>query len=519
MTTESFVFLFVIATAVALLTRRWRMPYTVALVLAGLVLGSLGAFEPPLLTRELLFTIFLPGLLFEAAFHIEFSGFWRDRRIIASLAVPGVVLSIAVITLVMAPLSAAAPFLRALTWRDALVFAGVITATDPIAVVALFKSLGVPRRLSTLIEGESLLNDGTAVVLFTIVLGIALGRQMGVAATVLEFVRVVGFGALIGAAIGLGISYVIARVDDAMIEITLTTIAAYGAFILAERLSASGVIATVAAGMLCGNEGAERGMSPSTRVAVETFWEYIAFALNSIVFLLIGFEVGLPALLRWWPAVLVAYAATMAARALIMVVVTRLRRARGEPIPHGWTRVLIWGGLRGGLSMVLALSIPAALPNRPLVVTITFGVVLLTILVNGLTMAPLLRRLGIVAEHEARAAYYRARGEIRAASAALGELERVRRSQLVDEETLRALRAEYETRLGTAEARLREIRVSAADLNEQERARVRHRLILAEKEQLIRDLRGGLIEADAYRSVMADVDARLLDDDGSAATT
>lgn len=172
-----------------------------------------------------------------------------------------------------------------------LVFGALIASTDPIAVVGLFKSLGAPKRLAVLVEGESLLNDGTAVVLFTLILGIAQGQEVSTGAAVLDFVKVVGMGVLIGVAMGFAVSKVIQRVEEPMIEITLTTIAAYGSFVAAEQLHYSGVIATVTAGMICGNYAVRTGMGPTTRIAVESFWEYVAFALNSIVFLLIGFEV------------------------------------------------------------------------------------------------------------------------------------------------------------------------------------------------------------------------------------
>ncbi|HEX8905737.1 MAG TPA: Na+/H+ antiporter [Longimicrobiaceae bacterium] len=509
---SSFVLLFIVATTVALLTRRWGVPYTVALVLAGLLLGGIHAFQPPHLTKALLFSVFLPGLLFEAAFHLEFREFWRNRTAITSLAVPGVVISIAVITLVLAPVAGVLGFLQVLTWRDALVFGAVITATDPIAVVAVFKTLGVPRRLSTLIEGESLLNDGTSVVFFTLVLGVVMGERVSAATLALEFLQVVGIGALIGAAIGLLVSHVIVRVDDAMIEITLTTIAAYGSFVLAEQLGYSGVIATVVAGMLCGNYAARVGMSPSTRIAVETFWEYVAFALNSIVFLLIGFEVRLGDLVHSLPAILVAYLATVAARAAVVFGVTAALRARGDRIPAAWSTVLTWGGLRGGLSMVLVLSLPPQFPHRALIVTLTFGVVLLSILVQGLTMKPLLRWLGVCLEHEARVAYDGARARLQVASAALAEVERMQITGQAPREVLETVRADYEARLREAEESVRTLHVDRSELREEELARARRHLLLVEKERLIRGHHDGLIGDAAYAEVMAEIDTRLLEE-------
>lgn len=398
-----FVTLFSVATAVALLARWLKVPYTIALVIAGLLLGSVHALEPPHLTKELLFSVFLPGLIFEAAFHLDVDKFWRNKLTINALAVPGVVLSIAFTALLFWPAVSALELIPGLRLPHALCFAALISATDPIAVVALFKRLGAPPRLTLLIESESLLNDGTAVVLFTLVLGLFSGQESTPLGALLDFLRVVGVGAGVGAAIGWTASKLIKRVRDPMIEITLTTLTAYGSFVLGDSLHGSGIIATVAAGMLCGSYGARRGMGQSSLMAVESFWEYVAFALNSVVFLLIGFEVRIEALLHSLPAVLIAYVAVTVVRAGVVFLITLLLRRTAERIPWSWSTVLTWGGLRGSLSMVLALSLAPDFPLRGAIITITFGVVILSILVQGLTMSPLLRWLRLTAAAGGRA--------------------------------------------------------------------------------------------------------------------
>lgn len=391
-----FVTLFSVATAVALLARWLKVPYTIALVVAGLLLGTVHALEPPHLTKELLFSVFLPGLIFEAAFHLDVATFWRNKLTINALAVPGVILAIALTALLFWPAVGTLGLLPGLRLSHALCFAALISATDPIAVVALFKRLGAPPRLTLLIESESLLNDGTAVVLFTLTLGLVSGKESSALGALLDFVQVVGVGALVGAALGFVVSKLIKRVRDPMIEITLTTITAYGSFVLGDSLHGSGIIATVAAGMLCGSYGARRGMSPSALLAVESFWEYVAFALNSVVFLLIGFAVRIEALLHSFPVILIAYLAVTVVRAGVVFLITLLLRRTAERMQWSWSTVLTWGGLRGSLSMVLALSLEEAFPLRSEIITITFGVVILSILVQGLTMSPLLRWLRLV---------------------------------------------------------------------------------------------------------------------------
>jgi CPA1 family monovalent cation:H+ antiporter len=505
-----FILLFVVATAVAIAARRLRIPYTVALVLAGLVLGALQVFATPHLTKELLFTVFLPGLLFEAAFHMEFGEFWRNRTAITALAVPGVVAAIALTAIILTPVINHFHFEAGFTWQHALVFGALIAATDPVAVVALFKSVGAPKRLTLLLEGESLLNDGTAIVFFTLVLGLLAGNGMSPGALMIDFVTVVGAGAVVGAVVGLAVSQIIKRIDDPMIEITLTTIAAYGAFIAAEQLHYSGVIATVTAGMLCGNYAARVGMSASTRVAVETFWEYVAFALNSLVFLLIGFEVRAEALLTSWQVILVAYLAVAVGRFLVIMAVSALLRMTRERIPRAWSAVLIWGGLRGGVCMVLVLGLPLAFPHRSLLVTMTFGVVILSILGQGLSMAPLLQRLGIVGARTARTAYELARGRVQAANAALSALDGLARTHFAPPDVLDQLRREYEEKITRAQAEMREVHLEREALGGEERQRARRQLLLVERAQIVDAYHQGASSPQVYQHLIADVDAQLL---------
>ncbi len=505
-----FILLFTVATAVAIAVRHLRIPYTVALVLAGLVLGFFHVFAPPHLTKDLLFAVFLPGLLFEAAFHVDFQSFWRNRTAIVSLAVPGVAVAVALTTLILTPVTGALDFVQGFTWRHALVFAALISATDPIAVVAILKSLGAPKRLSVLMEGESLLNDGTAIVFFTLTLALVSGSHVSVSGLALEFAKVVGVGLAVGAGVGLLASQVIRKVDDPMIEITLTTIAAYGSFVLAEQFHVSGVIATVTAGLFCGNYGARTGMSPSTRIAAETFWEYVAFALNSIVFLLIGFEIRLDVLLGSWQAVLIAYLAVTAGRGAVILGASWFLSFTRERIPRSWAAVLTWGGLRGGLSMVLVLSLPPGFPHRDLLVSMTFGVVLLAIFIQAVTMSPLLRVLGVVEGRGERNEYEFARGRLRAAKAALEELKELSGSRYADAKAFDRLRESYESTVEETQKTLRELHLDREDIQNEEARWALRRLLQVEKGEVIDALHRGMLNRDVYDKLLADIDARLL---------
>ncbi len=504
------VLLFVVATAVAIAVQRLAVPYTVALVVTGLVLGLLHAFEAPHLTKALLFNVFLPGLLFEAAFHVDFKQFWRNRLTIHSLALPGVVGAIALTALILTPVANTLHFVQNFTWKHALVFGAIISATDPIAVVAVFKSMGVPKRLSVLLEGESLLNDGTAIVFFMLSVALVTGTVVTAGGLAFDFIKIVGVGALIGAGFGLVVSQVTTQVDDPMIEITLTTIAAYGSFLAAEHFHYSGVIATVSAGMLCGNYGARVGMSPSTRLAVEAFWEYVAFALNSIVFLLIGLQVNFQSLLASWQPILVAYLVVTGGRALIVFAASSLLRRTRERISWAWSVILTWGGLRGGLPMVLALSLPKDFPHRELLVSMTFGVVILSILIHGLTMSPLLRWLGVVRGHREHAAYELTRGKLQSAHAALEEIGRMSHIHFTNPDILAGLRREYEQKVERDSAALDELHFERRQLHDEEVQWTRRHLLLVEKGVVIDAFHRGVLSQTVQEQLLEDIDAQLL---------
>lgn len=388
----SIVLLLVVACLVALAARRLRIPYTVALVAAGLIVGAVRLVQPPALTKELLYAVFLPGLLFESSFQLEAEEFWRNRISILTLAFPAVVVSTVLIAfgLSLALRLTASP----MAIGPAFVFASLIAATDAIAVLAVMRHLRAPPRLALLVEGESLLNDGTAAVAFTVALSAVLGSRTGVVALTGDFIYAIVVAAAIGGLIGLVAQRLLAWIDDVMVLITITTTAAYGSFLLAERMHASGVIAVVMAGLVTGTNASQRGMKPEALTALRGFWDYLAFVLNSIVFLLMGFEVEVQPLSRTWPAILIAFALIAIVRTLVTYGVFGTL-GRRERIPRNWVPVIAWSGLRGSLAMVLAFSLPQTMPGRELVVDVTVGVVVLSIGIQGLTLAPLMRRVGL----------------------------------------------------------------------------------------------------------------------------
>jgi CPA1 family monovalent cation:H+ antiporter len=402
-------------------------------------------------------------------------------------------------------------------WKIALVFGALISATDPVAVVALFRNVGAPGRLTLLLDAESLLNDGTAIVFFTLALSLVAGSATTVGALSWQFLTIVVGGCLTGILIGGLASALTRRIDDPMIEITLTVIAAYGSFVTAETLSFSGVIATVAAGMLCGNYGSRGGgMSASTRVAAETFWEYAAFSLNSIVFLLIGLEIHPSTLRNDWLAIVVAYLVVTTGRALMIVVGRAALGLTRERFPWSWSIVLTWGGLRGALPMVLVLSLPQDFRNRDLLISMTYGVAVLSILGHGLTMSGLLRWLGIAEGSAGDVEYEFRTGRLQAATAALQELDRLESARTTTHNVLDRLRAEYAQRLESAERELSKLTVSSYELQQHDLRRLRRHLLDVERERVLQAFEQGALGRASYHRLMADIDARAIEPEKQA---
>jgi CPA1 family monovalent cation:H+ antiporter len=507
---NAFIVLFCVATAVAIAVRRFSVPYTVALVVTGLGLGALQLLEAPHLTKDLLFAVFLPGLLFEAAFHLDFTRVRENSKTILALAVPGIAAAIGLTALFTASMVRALDVDPTFTLRFGLVFGAVVAATDPIAVVGLFRSLNVPARLSLLIEGESLLNDGTAIVFFSLILAFVTGDNPTAGSLVAAFFRTTVGGALIGIVVGGAASQVTKRIDEPTIEITLTVIAAYGSFVAAEHYHVSGVIATVAAGLVCGNYGRKYGMSPTTRMAVESFWEYVAFALNSVVFLLIGLDVAIGSLASYWSEILVATAAVIAARIGVVFGVTTLLRRTAERVPAEWSSVLAWGGIRGALSIVLALGLPRDLPHRDQLVTMTVGVVLASILLQGTTMAPLLRRLGLAKTDTATGAYEQARTQLRTSSLALKEIDQMLERHAISPRDAGRLRKPYEERLARARQEMEALHATEDDLALTRRELAVRQLLALEQDTVAQDLRDGVIMRGTHDKLARDVAGRLV---------
>jgi CPA1 family monovalent cation:H+ antiporter len=307
--------------------------------------------------------------------------------VVLALASAGVLLSACVTTLGM-------HYLAHWEWLSALVFGVLIAATDPVSVVAAFKEAGARGRLLLLIESESLFNDGTAAVAFAAVIALSLGRAVTGWEMAQTVILLIGGGILCGAAVSALVLLLAGRTEDHMVEITFTTVAAYGSFLLAEHFHLSGVLATLTAGLMLRNFSSLGSISGRGQEAVEDFWNYAAFVANSLIFLLIGMREARQHFgLVWLPA-MIAIALVTLGRAAAVYPCCFLFSRSSLRVTGRHQHVLFWGGLRGALALALALGLPPELPMRESIVAISFAVVAFSVFVQGLTMAPALRRAG-----------------------------------------------------------------------------------------------------------------------------
>ncbi len=385
---DKFELLLLVAALVALMARRLKLPYTVGLVFAGAGLGFTGILEGFTLTRDLVFRILLPPLIFEAALFIN----WKDLRQnivpVFALASVGVVVSAAIIAGLMA-LSVGWPVLVAAA------FGSLIAATDPVSVIALFKEMKVEGRLRLLVEAESLLNDGVAAVAFSFAMTIVMSGGLSPVQGAVLVLREVGGGVACGAICAGLMLYLAGKTHEHLVELTFTTVTAFGSYLLAEHLHCSGVLAVLVAGLMVGNIGHVRAITEEGRSAVNAFWEFFAFVANSILFLLIGVrEMSLsPNLMRELPVIAMAILASLLARAVSVYSICGALGRSKHKIELADQHILFWGGLKGALSLALVLGLPESFPHRVEIQAAAFGVVAFSVVAQGLSVPVLIRRM------------------------------------------------------------------------------------------------------------------------------
>lgn len=501
-TVDQFIALLLVSFVVALASRRLNAPYALVLVVTGLALGLCRVLPQAHLDPSVVFTVFLPPLLFESALHLRIKALQADWKAITLYTFLGTFAS----TFIVGWLASSA--LR-IPLAAGLVFGALASPTDPISVIAIFKRLGAGRRLTLIVDAESLFNDNVAVVLFTVTLAATAGGAVSAAAGAIQFVQLMAGGTLVGIAIGLLASRLHFRLDDHLIEITLTTLVAFGSYLVGEALHVSGVMAVIAAGITLGNYGMQTAMSPRTRLAVAAFWEYMAFVVNSIVFLLIGVEVVHADWAHHIQFTVGAILFLLIGRASIYPISLVVNWIGGD-VPRAWQHILWWGGLRGALSMALALGLNRSFPAHDAIISGTFGVVLFSLLVQGTTIGPLLKRLNLCSAPSEPTEQRALIGEFVAVNAALAELDRIRTLEAHPNWSIELLAQRYRDRLTILEKELQSAQPNGLAQYKAAANRAHATALAAEKVALAEAERSGLLEGDDWRDLGARIDAELL---------
>ena len=496
-------------TAMVSMTVKWiKLPYSIMLVLVGLIMGLCGFLPDARMTPEIILLLCLPALLFEAAWNLHLDELKQSWKLIGVLATVGVLFSMFGVGMALASLAGVG-------LSAALLIGAMTAATDPISVVALFRKLGIDKRLTAILEGESLFNDGTAVVLFNLVLATAAASTTpgGLQAqaidwpiTIFGFFATIGGGAAVGLVSGIAASKVTAFFDDHLLEITLTTILAYGTYLIAEHLHVSPVIAVVCAGIVMGNYGSRTAMSPTTRLAVNSFWEYLAFIVNSLVFLLIGLQIKLSLLTHHMLPIVVTIASALIARAIGVFVMTSVFPAQYGRISAKWQMLLAWGGLRGALCMALALSLPPAFPERETIIVTTFGFVLFTLVASGLSMEPLVKMLKVASVEESFDVYkcLQARLKLNALTAKMLQL-KIEHHE-ISQKTYDVLNERLQNESVSAKAQLEQLHLSDEKLQEIELQDATIDLHRYQKDLIVDLSRNGGISHESARRLVQELD-------------
>ncbi|QRK10003.1 cation:proton antiporter [Archangium violaceum] len=500
--------LMVAASSLAIAAKRVRIPYNVALVVGGLIL-SVGGILPgvPPLNPEVVFLLCLPLLLFEGGITADVANVRANLLPIATLATLGMVLAIAAT-------GTALHFTLALAWGPALLLGAMLAVTDTVSILYAFRRAPVPRRLSGIMQGESLFNDGTALVAYAAIARVVVNGEGSLSLPLLG-AKVLGAtlgGLAIGLALALVAGFIIRHTKDPLAEIMVTTALAFAAYVVGEQLHLSGAIAAVTAGLGTGIN-LRRHVAPQSQVAIHSFWEYAAFGVNTFLFLSVGLTTRPETLVRYMPQTVLAVACVFAGRAVaIYLPFLLLRLARpSEAVPVRWQHVFVLGNIKGALSIGLALGLPEATPSRELLVAIAFGVTFLSLVIQGLMLTGILQRLGLFQEDPVAYAVAEQQARLIASRAARQELEQLHDQGLIPRAAYEHLRSDYQVGIANAERELRRLSEQHLAQGAKIVLATRRRLIDAERTALLEARRSGLIPEATAEAQLARLDERTLE--------
>jgi CPA1 family monovalent cation:H+ antiporter len=500
------IILLLIATVVALVTQRLRIPYVTGLVLAGLpiteVLSRRIGLDP-----SLVLNLFLPILIFEAAINTDISRLRSTFKPIALLAGPGSIFSSAIIAVLV-------KFGIGLDWIPALLIGVILANTDTVSMIAVFKEIRVPSRLSTIVEGETLFNDAAALVSFNLILVVYATGSLTVVGGLKELLVVALGGGLVGVILGYLSLPIFVRLNDPLSSLLLTVALALGTFQIGQFFGVSGAVAVVIAGLIFGNLGLSRSTSASDRITLLSFWEYAGFGVNTFIFLLIGIEINPLTLWRILPSILFVILAYQLGRILSVYLLLAGLRWFDRPIPLRWQHVLFLGNIKGSLSMALALSIPLALTGRDNIIALVFGAVLFSLVGQGLSLPWLVKRLKISRVSDVMQEAGQLQIQLIASKAAQDELDSLLKSGVLPKAVYEELWTSYQARVAQSERVLRDLynkhRAGQVQGDRSGLDTIRRRLLLAEKGAVSDALRKRIVPEDLVHPYIKDLDEKLL---------
>ena len=493
---ESFMLVLAVGAAVAIGAKRVGAPYNVALVVIGLLLVFADVLPHAPMDPELVLVAFLPLLVFEAALFADVDQLKSARRPILALAVPGVAIS-------LVGTATVATFALGLPFTTALLLGALLAITDTVSVLLAFRSTRVPHRLAAIMEGESLFNDGTALVLVSLASTVVITGSIDLTTTARSLVLAIVGGVAVGAAFGAVGGAALQRTPDHLTAILASTVLVFATSLIAERIHASPVIAVVVAGLVVGR-AARRVLEPSRLLALQGFWEVTGFGINVLLFLLVGMQIDARMIISEAGAIAIAVGALHVGRAVAVYGCFALLRLLGrDAVPGKWQHVMVFGNIKGALSMAAVLALPEALPYRARLVAIVFGVTFITLLTQALPFRRVLIALGV--SSSAEDVFDKARARLIAARRGQTELDALLGTGLLSRRDHAERRAAFQRIIIDAEAELRTPEADATDDDLIDGA-----VLDAQKLALADASRRGLIAADTAEREINDIDRRRL---------
>jgi CPA1 family monovalent cation:H+ antiporter len=492
-----------IAIAVTVIIKYIRLPYTIALVITGLIIGTL-EFYDIMLNKEIILFMFLPPLLFEAALHIDIKEMMDAFKPILFLSIFGIIASVFLVGFIV-------NIFTGIPLIYCILFGAMIMPTDPVSVIALFKQVGVSKKLSHIIEGESLINDGTAIVLFTIIFAVIHNNNFSFALTVFNFLKAYIGGIVIGLSIGYLTIRLLQKIlsDDSVVVVLVTIVVAYLTFIICEGFfHVSGVIGVVVAGLFIGHKGTKHAMSSSSKISLNTFWAIVVFLVNSLIFIMIGMKIPLREILNEGRLIFIAIITVIFVRSVVVYLIFAVLNLLGEKIPGKWQHLINIAGIHGSIPIALLLGLH--LPNYfPEISAMTYGVVLFSVIVQGSLIFPILKKLNICNISKIECEYEINLAKKLAIKKARQQLKKMYLADQITKNIYEDLVKSYTQKFEEVNEKIRDNLLYGDMIKAKQIKTAKRKAFLAEKVSIRESIKNGLISLERGYTLLKEIDKKL----------